>query len=94
MTDIRRLHRKWSADAAYRKAYDDLGAEFAVAQAMVEARQRAGLTQAQVAKKIKTTQSVVARLESGRALPSGRTLQRYAEATRSRLVLRFEPLDA
>jgi hypothetical protein len=37
-----------------------------------------------------TTQAVVARLESGRALPSTRTLERFAKATRSRLRISFE----
>jgi transcriptional regulator with XRE-family HTH domain len=38
-----------------------------------------------------TTQSTVARLESGRALPSMRTLARYASATGSRAVVKLEP---
>jgi len=37
-----------------------------------------------------TTQSTIARLESGRSLPSMRTLARYAEATGSRAVVRLE----
>ena len=93
MADIKSLHRKWSRDPKYRKAYDELSEEFAIAQAMVEARKRAGLTQTEMAKRIKTTQSVIARLESGSSLPSGRTLQRYARATGSRLEVRFEPLE-
>ena len=92
MAEIKRLHKKWSRNAAYRKAYDALASEFTLAQAMIEARNRAGLTQTQVAKKIRTSQSVVARLESGAAMPSTRTLQRYAKATGSRLSIRFEPV--
>ena len=38
-----------------------------------------------------TSQSVVARLESGRQMPSMRTVQRYAEAIGARAVLRIEP---
>jgi len=38
-----------------------------------------------------TTQAVVARLKSGRAKPSTRTLERFAEATRTRLRISFEP---
>ena len=91
MTDVKRLHKRWSRDPAYRRAYKALGAEFGIAQAMTEARKRAGLTQTEIAKKIKTTQSAIARLESGRSMPSGRTLQRYAKATGSRLTIRFEP---
>jgi ribosome-binding protein aMBF1 (putative translation factor) len=94
MTEIKRLHKRWSKDAQYRKAYDGLSDEFAIAQAMIAARQRAGLTQAEIAKRIKTTQSVIARLESGRSLPSARTLQRYAKATGSRVTISFVPVEA
>lgn len=92
MTDVKRLHKRWSRVPRYRKAYDALQDEFLIARAMIDARQRAGLTQNELAKRIKTTQSVIARLESGRSLPSGRTLQRYAKATGSRLAIRFEPI--
>jgi len=92
MTELKRLHKRWSRDPRYRKSYDALQDEFVIAQAMIGARQRAGLTQTELAKRIKTTQSAIARLESGRSLPSGRTLQRYARATGSRLAIRFEPL--
>ena len=92
MTTVKRLHKRWRRGPRYRKAFDALEDEFVIAQAMIEARQRAGLTQDELAKRIKTTQSVIARLESGRSLPSGRTLQRYARATGSRLAIRFEPI--
>lgn len=92
MTDVRRLHKKWSKGRAYRRGYAALGEEFDIAQAMIKARRRAGLSQSQIARKIATTQSVIARLESGRSLPATRTLQRYAKATGSKLVIRFDPL--
>jgi transcriptional regulator with XRE-family HTH domain len=60
---------------------------------MIEARNRAGLTQSEVARRIKTSQSVVARLESGASMPSTRTLQRFAKATGSRLSIRFERVE-
>ena len=66
-------------------------AEFALAAAMVAARTRAGLTQDELAHRMRTTQPVVARLESGRVWPSTRTLERYAFATGSRLRILFEP---
>lgn len=91
MTKISDLHKKWMKDAKYRRAYDALEEEFALAAAMVEARARAGLTQGQLAKRMGTTQPVVARLESGRVRPSTRTLERYALATGSRLRITFVP---
>jgi ribosome-binding protein aMBF1 (putative translation factor) len=82
--------KAWSEDPAYRAAYDALEGEFALASAMIEARAAAGMTQQQVADAMGTTQAVVARLESGRVMPSSRTLQRFAEATGTRLRISFE----
>ena len=64
------------------------------ARELIAARTRAGLTQAELAKRMQTTQSTVARMESGRTLPSMRTLSRYAEATGSRAVFRLEKAAA
>ena len=48
------------------------------------------MTQGEVAARMGTTQSVIARLESGRRAPSLRTVQRYAEAVGARAVVRIE----
>ena len=91
MSKVRDLHRKWSRDPAYRGAYDDLDSEFTLTRSLIEARLGAGLTQAQLAERMQTTQSVVARLERGRAHPSTRTLEAYARSTGTRLRISFEP---
>ena len=88
------LHRKWLKNPAYRAAYDALDEEFALASAMIQARTRAGLTQMALARRMKTTQTVVARLESGRVKPSTRTLERFARATGSRLKISFDPTSS
>jgi transcriptional regulator with XRE-family HTH domain len=96
MKDIRvsDLHRKWLRnDRAYRKAHGALEAEFSLASALIAARTQAGLTQAQLADRMHTTQAVIARLESGRVKPSTRTLERIAAATGMRLRISFEPSD-
>ena len=93
MSDVRALHKKWLRDPAYREAYDELAPEFRLARALIEARTNAGLTQAQMAERMQTTQSVVARLESGRAHPSTRTLEKFAQAAGLRLKISFEPMD-
>jgi transcriptional regulator with XRE-family HTH domain len=77
-------------DAAYRAAWDALDDEFNLAAQIIAARARAGLTQSQLARRMKTTQSVIARLEAGQTSPSTRTLQRVARATGSRLRITFE----
>ncbi len=64
--------------------------EFTLMLEISKARARSGLTQAEIAKRMGTTQSAVARLETER-LPSLRTLKRYAEAVGMNLVVRLEP---
>jgi DNA-binding transcriptional regulator YiaG len=69
----------------------ELAPEFALAHAVIEARVAAGLTEEQLAERMHTTQSVIARLESGRTRPSTQTLERLAAATGTRLKISFEP---
>ena len=91
MSKVRNLHRKWMKDPDYRKAHEVLEPEFEFARALIEARVKAGITQEQLARRMKTTQSVVARLESGRTRTSTQTLERVAAATGTRLKITFEP---
>lgn len=82
---------EWRKDPEYMAAYSALEEEFALASALIKARGDADLTQEQVAAAMGTTQAFVARLESGRVLPSTRTLERFAKATHTRLRISFEP---
>ena len=91
MSSLKDLHRKWSKQKDYESEYDDLAFEFELARAMVQARVSAGLTQAELAGRMSTTQSVISRIESGRTLPSTQTLTRLAEATGTVLKVSFEP---
>jgi len=92
MIPVEAAFADWRKDPAYRKAYEALEEEFSLALAMIQARGKAGLTQAQLARRMHTTQAVIARLESGRVKPSTRTLERLAAATGMRLKIIFEPL--
>ncbi len=94
MSRVRDLHERWSRNPDYRDAYDELGSEFELARSLIEARTDAGLTQAQLAKRMETTQSVVARIESGRVHLSTRTLEKFARGTGTRLRISFEPADS
>ena len=91
MTKVNELHRKWMNNKEYRKDHEELAPEFALARAVINARVMAGLTQEQLAQRMDTTQSVIARLESGRTRPSTQTLERLAVATGTRLQISFEP---
>jgi len=73
-----------------RAEYEALADEFSLARELIAARTSAGLTQADVAERIGTGQSTVARLESGTGTPSLRSVQRYAQAVGRRAVVRLE----
>lgn len=88
-----KLHEKWSKDPEYRAEYDKLKPEFKIARLLIKARTQAGLTQAQLAERLRTTQSTVARFESGRTNPSTNTLKKIAEATGTRLKISFEAIE-
>jgi transcriptional regulator with XRE-family HTH domain len=94
MSRLGDLHEEWSKEPAYRDEYERLGPEFELARALIEARTMAGLTQAELALRMGTTQSVIARLESGRVQPTTATLQRLARATGTRLRITFESVGA
>lgn len=69
--------------------YDRLEPEFAAIMAILEARKKKGMTQAKLAKKMGTKQSVISRVESGRTNPTVGFLQKLADALDRRLIIRF-----
>jgi ribosome-binding protein aMBF1 (putative translation factor) len=82
---------EWRKEPAFAKAYAELDDEFALVAELIRARMKAGLTQAEVAERMQSTQPAVARLESAGRIPSTRTLQRYARATGHRLRIKLVP---
>lgn len=82
-------------DPAFRDAYEGMADEFSALAELLRARQRAGLTQTELAARMGVSQPVVARIEGSvgnrKHAPSLATLRRYAEACGQRLVIRFEP---
>ena len=90
MKTLKTIKGKLLADPETRAAYDAMADEFDMARELIAARGRAGVTQGEVAQRMGTTQSVIARLESGTRTPSLRTVQRYAHALGGRAVVRIE----
>jgi transcriptional regulator with XRE-family HTH domain len=88
---VEEVAREWFKDPEFVAAYDALEDEFALIQALIRARAHAGMTQEEVAKAMGTTQAAIARLESGRSMPSTRTLERFAKATGTKLRISFVP---
>ena len=85
MTKLADLKKKLLKNSAVRAGYEQADAEYAVIEALIRARTRANLSQSELAKRLGTTQSAIARLEGGGISPSLSTLRRYAEATGARL---------
>ena len=90
MKTLKDIKLELLANPATQAAYDSQAAEFDMARELIAARSRAGLTQSDVAERMGTTQSTVARLEGGKAAPTLRSLQRYAQAVGCRAVVRIE----
>lgn len=77
-------------DPKFKKAWKESEPEYLLSCAMIEKRLSKKLSQRQLAKKMKTTQAVISRIESMNANPSLFLLKRLATALDSKLVLRFE----
>jgi len=93
-TTVDVLHKKWLKQRpGYAKAVAELDEQFQLASLFIGARARADLTQEQLAARMKTTRTVISRLESGRMKPSTRTLEKFARATGHRLKIAFEPIE-
>jgi len=84
---------KCARDPEFRTVYEALHDEFAALAALLEARTEAGLTQAEVARRMGVSQPVLARIESSLGKqdhsPSLHTLRRYAEACGMELQIRM-----
>lgn len=73
----------------FRKIYEETRFEREIAHALIRARIEKHLTQAQLAKKLKTKQSVISRVESGQTTPSLSFLKRLAQALNVSLKVQF-----
>lgn len=76
-------------DPEFKKEYDALEPEFAIIQAIIDARKESGLTQKELSERTGIAQSDISKLERGNANPSLRTLQRLAEGMGMRLKIEF-----
>lgn len=91
MLTHKQLRTQALADPAVKAEFAKLSDEFSLLDEFLKARTSQGLTQAQVAEKIGTTQSAVARMESGsdKHSPSLATLTKYADALGCKLEVRL-----
>ncbi|OQP85408.1 transcriptional regulator [Rhizobium rhizosphaerae] len=92
MAKLADLKKRMMDDPQFRHDYEKADAEFQLIEALIGARHHAKLSQADLAKRLGTTQSAIARLEGGRVSPSLSTLRRYAEATGAKLEINLVTL--
>ena len=69
MTKLKELKARFMENPEFREEYARIDGEYALIEALVRARTTAKLTQAELAGRLGTTQSAVARLEGGRVSP-------------------------
>ncbi len=86
---LEKLKSRLLAKPKVKAEYDALAPEFEISAELVRARLRAGLSQAELAVRMGTSQSAIARLESGQTMPSTKTLLRFAKATGSEFHVRL-----
>jgi len=78
-------------DPEFKKAWHDLDTEFDLLESMIKAREKAGLSQEQLAKRIGTKQPALSRLERGAFKKATvETLQKIADALDMKLVIKMQ----
>jgi ribosome-binding protein aMBF1 (putative translation factor) len=89
--------RRRARSPEYRAEEERLRPTREVAKQVIQLRTRAGISQEELARRVGTSKSAIARLESGRHQTTVETLRRVAEALGARLVIEFdapsEPTD-
>jgi len=82
---FRDISDKWMKDKSYKKAYNDLEFEFSLIRAIIDARLKKGITQKEIARRMGTKQSSIARFESGRYNPTLAFVQKLANAVGTKI---------
>ncbi len=92
MSDFNEFLSEQLKDENFKKEYDRSEPEFAIIQAMIDARKEIGLTQKELSERTGIAQGDISKLENGNANPSLRTLQRLAEGMGMQLKVEFVPV--
>ncbi|MEK7119287.1 MAG: helix-turn-helix transcriptional regulator [Patescibacteria group bacterium] len=84
------LHEKWMKDPEFRREYEKLEPEFQIARQMIDARIEQKMTQEELARRAKTGQAVISRLEGMNARPSLSLLTRVARALSTKIQITIQ----
>ena len=88
--EARKVKKKLMQDPDFQREYKNLAGQYRLARLLIKARNEAGMTQQDVAKKMGTTQSAIARMESGE-MANLKKIEKFAEVTGHRIVYHLEP---
>ncbi len=94
MSDFKEFMNEQLKDLELKAEYDALGPEFAIIQAIINARKSSGMTQKQLSERTGIAQGDISKLENGSANPSIKTLQRLAEGMGMTLKIEFLPASS
>lgn len=78
------------ARPGFKEAQEETRLEYEIARALIQARIEKGLTQVEIAKRMKTKQSVISRVENARTVPSLSFLKRLARVLGASLQVQFK----
>lgn len=87
--DFQQYLKEELKDPVFRRHYEEYGKQLEIAYQILQLRKRQGLSQVQLAQKLGTTQSNVARMEAGQQNFTTDTLQKIASAFRRELKIQF-----
>jgi len=76
--------------SGFKEALEETRLEYEIARAIIKARIERGLTQAEIAKRMHTKQSVISRVENAKTVPSLSFLKRLADALNTSLQVQFK----
>ena len=90
--DFQRYLDKQLENPEFRKEWEALEPEYAIMQALIDARKETGITQTELSKRTGIAQTDISKLERGNGNPSLKTLKRLAEGLGMTLELKFKPI--
>ena len=90
--DFQKYLDKQLENPEFRKEWESLEPEYAIMQALIDARTEAGITQTELSRRTGIAQTDISKLERGNGNPSLKTLKRLAEGLGMTLELKFKPI--
>ena len=92
MSSFNDLLKEQLKDPQFKAEWDALEPEYAIIQAIIDARKRSGLTQKELSDRSGINQADISRIERGVGNPSLRTIKRLASSMGMTVKLEFTPV--